>query len=281
MPDSKPKLGWFELTGCAGCGLSVLNMEDDLLDLLDNVDLREFQMATSLRKAHEDGVDVAFVEGSVCTEDNLEELKEVREMSDILVAIGTCATWGGVQGLGNDMSREELFEGVYDLDADTDRPDFFQSKKPAPHRKYVEVDYELPGCPPNKEDIKQLLMDLARDVIPVEENRTVCRDCKLNGYECVLAKRDLPCLGPITVAGCDAPCLRDHIPCFGCRGPVPDEEVIDDNARRERELLKEKGYDDEFIESRMREFAAYYYEEGGVEDMKQRPMASDDNVEEE
>ena len=96
----KPVVAFFGLTCCAGCQLEILNLEDDLLDVLGHINLVQFRMGSSA--THPGPYDVCFVEGSVTNEAELTRLKELREKSKILVAMGSCATTGGVNAIRND-----------------------------------------------------------------------------------------------------------------------------------------------------------------------------------
>ena len=104
---SKPRVGIFGLTGCAGDQLQILNCEDRLLELARDLDIVDWVMVKS-DNDHACTLDIAFVEGVVATERDLECLKEVRERSQTLVAIGTCAVWGGLPAMRNALSREAL-----------------------------------------------------------------------------------------------------------------------------------------------------------------------------
>ena len=107
----KPKVGIFGLTGCAGDQLQILNCEDHLLLVASQVDIVDWVMAKS-DNDHQCALEVDFVEGVVATERDLETIKRVRERSKFLVAIGTCAVWGGLPAMQNDIPREKLQEAV-------------------------------------------------------------------------------------------------------------------------------------------------------------------------
>src|SRR5208283_416077 len=95
---SKPKVGIFGLTGCAGDQLVILNCEDQLLDLVALVDIRDFLMASSENQT-DCQLDIALVEGAVCTKRDAARLLAIRKRSKFLVALGTCAVWGGVPAM--------------------------------------------------------------------------------------------------------------------------------------------------------------------------------------
>ncbi|MFW9924823.1 MAG: hypothetical protein ACFFDW_16195, partial [Candidatus Thorarchaeota archaeon] len=108
----KPKIGIYALTSCYGCQLSIA-MVSKLLDIVSVVNIKSYYMVSSNSSIHEK-VDIAFVEGSVSTEQDLEELKEIRKNAKILVAIGACAINGGVQSWAKEnMDYEKMYSEVY------------------------------------------------------------------------------------------------------------------------------------------------------------------------
>jgi len=242
---SKPKVGIFGLTGCAGDELAILNLEDELLDLAAAVDIIDFPMAMS-GNDQEAPLDVAFVEGSVVTSHDVKTLKKIRERASLLVAIGTCAVWGGVPALANEISREELKRKVYG-EAGKD----FDSIPAQPLSSFVRVDFNIPGCPMEKNQFLKAVASLLHGDLPLLPTYAVCTECKMKENICLLKEKDQLCLGPITVAGCEALCPSHGIPCQGCRGPL--EEA---NIASEAKLFREKGYTVEDIQKRLRAFAA-------------------------
>jgi sulfhydrogenase subunit delta len=244
---AKPKIGIYGLTGCGGDQLMILNL-DELLELLSHVEIVEFQEASSTRESKE--VDIALVEGSVSTKLDLERLKGIRNRSRILIAIGDCAIGGCVQAMRNqEMTIKEKMEKVYGKEKD-----FFDVLEPYGLSKYVKVDLELQGCPIEITEIRQFFLSLLHGDMPIIKDYPVCVECKLNEYQCLLVDRGMPCLGPVIAAGCNARCPGLGIDCVGCRGPIPDET----NAAEELRTLKEKGYDEKYIQNRLRFFGANF-----------------------
>lgn len=237
------KLGVFELTDCGGCALNMLFLYDKLFDLLEFYEIKEFHMASSFKE--HDHFDVTIVTGTVSSQRDLEVLKHARNYSTYLIALGTCATHGSVQGAVEGKIREKL-EKVYGTRANP-----MKALDSKPVVEYVAVDFALPGCPYDKMELYQLLIDLAKGIEPVKKDYPVCIECKLNEYECVLIKKELPCLGPITLGGCNAVCIRSKLGCIGCRGPLPKEA----NSTSEFEILKGLGYDEEYIRKKFKTFA--------------------------
>ncbi len=213
MTDAKkPKVGIFGFTGCAGCQLNILNLEDHLLDIIALVDITTWVMA---KAENSDGPwDIAFVEGSIAKSTDVERLKKIRKNSKILVAIGACATHGGLPAMRNLRDMEEMKETVYG--DDLDYLDVIEIK-PVSH--YVEVDAELPGCPMDKNEFVEAVKALAVGKTPQVPNYSICYECRIKENACLL-KEGKFCMGPVTQAGCDALCPSYGTPCEGCRGPV-------------------------------------------------------------
>jgi coenzyme F420-reducing hydrogenase gamma subunit len=242
---SKPKVGIYGLTGCAGDQLAILNLEDELLEVAEAIQIIDFPMAMS-GNDEKSPLDIAFVEGSVVNSHDRDYLKKIRQRASLLVAIGTCAVWGGVPALANEIPREELKQKVYGPVGKA-----FDSIPAQPLSSFVKVDYSIPGCPMEKRQFLQGVASLLHGDLPLLPTYAVCMECKRKENICLLQHRNQLCLGPITVAGCDALCPSHAIPCQGCRGPV--EEA---NVASEVNLFREKGYTVEDIRKRLRAFAA-------------------------
>ncbi len=244
----KPKVGFYELTGCAGEMLHILNMEDILIDVFSKIDLVEFRIASSVKRPER--VDIAFVEGSVTTEENLEALKSIREKSDVLVAIGDCAVWGGIQASTTGEDWKTLMKEVYGVEENYFR--FLGEHKSL--SECVKVDYELPGCPIEQDEFVRLFIELLEGIEPKIKDYPVCVECKIREIPCLIVEKREPCLGPISVGGCKARCPYYGTPCIGCRGPVREEA----NVAGEISTLVEKGWRKEDIVKRMELFAKRY-----------------------
>ncbi|MHB0886137.1 MAG: NADH-quinone oxidoreductase subunit B family protein [Bacillota bacterium] len=240
---AKPKVGIFGLTSCAGDQLVVVNLEDELLDVVGAIDLRSFIMAAS--NPVEDEFDVALVEGSVVTAEDEERLREIRAKSKLLVAIGTCAVWGGIPGALNDLGRNALYRIVYGTDED-----LFKASVARPLKAVVPVDFTLPGCPIEKHQLLEALASLLHGDLPIAHSAPVCLDCRFNENLCLLKAKGQLCLGPVTAGGCRARCPSHGLPCEGCHGPV--EEA---NFASEVAILQEKGFSRERIARAIRNFA--------------------------
>lgn len=246
---SKPKIGIFGLTSCAGDQLAILNCEDELLDIVGAVDIKSFIMAQSELKAVQDQMedsrfDLALVEGAVVTDEDEKMLKKIRDNTKLLIAIGTCAAWGGIPASRNDLEREELYQIVYGR-----RDDLFGCDKPRPLRDFVQVDFSLLGCPIEKEEILRAFSSLLHEDVPVLPTFPVCFECKLNENLCIFKEKDDLCHGSVTLAGCGARCPSHGVPCRGCRGPVDEA-----NIPSVYHLMKEKGYPVADVERALRTF---------------------------
>ena len=244
MNQEKLKIGIYELTGCAGDALLILDCEKELVDIFNAADIQSFLMAKSDNIDGE--LDVALVEGSVTTEREIEELKDIRKRAKVVVAIGLCATVGGLQARFVDQKEwRDNFKKVYgDVEMTHTQP--VQSK---PIDAYIEVDYYLPGCPIGKEQFLNFFTRLLRGNPPEKSQNPVCVTCKYNENECLL-KKGILCLGPVTADGCGSVCINHNLPCVGCWGPL---EVA--NRTSEFYLLQEKGYDVEEIKKKMANYS--------------------------
>jgi coenzyme F420-reducing hydrogenase gamma subunit len=240
----KPSVGIYGLTGCAGDQLALLNCENELLDITGAVDLKFFPMAMS-GNDEDSPLDIAFVEGAVVQPEDEQMLRKLRDRARLLVALGTCAAWGGVQAMKNEIPREELKQKVYGPLGER-----FETIAAQPLRHFVNVDLAISGCPVEKHQLLQAVASLLRGDLPRLPNYSVCTECKMAENPCVLIESGQLCLGPITVAGCNARCPSHNQPCMGCRGPV--EEA---NISSEIKVLREKGFTWADIQNGLRTFA--------------------------
>ncbi len=246
MEKKKVKVGIYEFTGCAGDALTIIHSEDKLVDFFNSAEIVTFLMAKSDNN-FDAKVDIALVEGSISTEKQIEELKKIRENAKLLVAIGSCACYGGPQaaryGTGDFEERLKMVYGDASFSSEIGKP--VESK---PLDDYVKVDFKVPGCPINAEQFFYVYTKLIHGIKPEIFKFPVCTECKWRENECLLLKDKL-CLGPITAAGCGARCPSNNLPCVGCWGPI--EEA---NISSEFKLLKEKGFSPEEIERKLRMF---------------------------
>jgi len=267
------KVNIISLTCCAGCVSSLLNAGDALLEIL----LGDFEIVYSptfvdLKEIPK--VDLAIVEGGVRTEDDEEFIREVRAKSGILVALGICATHGGITSLGNIFSLKKLLEKKYGLRDSSKLPELKDLMYPI--CTFVDIDYYIPGCPPMPFLIVHTLKSITSRKKPIRHESVVCTEChrkiipakldRLYGIyekkadpEICLVSQGFVCLGSLTREGCGAPCPRAGFTCFGCRGP-PDSmmyrsrdvyaflvKVISKRTGIPEEKVKEELYRNPFI----------------------------------
>jgi coenzyme F420-reducing hydrogenase gamma subunit len=159
--------------------------------------------------------DVSLVEGSITTAADAQRIKEIRAQSRVLVTIGACATAGGVQALRNFSDIEEFTSVVY---AKPEYIDTLATSTPA--SAHVTVDYQLQGCPIDRGQLLDTLAALLAGRKPRLPAKTVCTECKNRGVTCIVVAEGIPCLGPVTHAGCGALCPSFHRGCYGCFGPA-------------------------------------------------------------
>lgn len=215
MTLQKPRLGVFKFSSCDGCQLSILDLEDELLSLVDRVEICKFLEASSDVK--EGPYDLALVEGSVSAPDEVERIKKIREESKVLVAIGACATAGGLQALRNWNSLDLFQAEVYP------HPEFLKSlDKALPISDFVPVDFELRGCPISKAQLLELFASVLNGSLPRLPGNAVCFECKRKVNTCVVVAGGILCLGPVTKDGCGAICPSYGRGCYGCFGPSND-----------------------------------------------------------
>lgn len=213
MAQDRPSVAVFKFSSCDGCQLSLLNMEDELLDLAEAVDIAFFLEAS--RSARPGPYDIALVEGSVTTEHEAGRIEEIRRRTTTLIALGTCSTAGGIQALRNFADADSLAAAVYP------HPEFLQFLKTSkPISEYVRTDLELWGCPVNKDQVIEAIVALLNRRRPNLPVHTVCMDCKRQGTSCVMVDSGALCLGPTTRAGCGALCPAMRRGCYGCFGPA-------------------------------------------------------------
>lgn len=211
--NGKPKLAVHKFASCDGCQLSLLNLEDELVTLAGAVDIAYFVEARS--RLVPGPYDVALVEGSITTPEDEERIRKVRADAKYLIAIGACATAGGIQALRNSADVTEYTRVVYAS------PSYIHTLATStPISAHVQVDFELNGCPVNKAQLLDVLQALLQGRQPRLPAHAVCMECKRNGTVCLAVARGIACLGPITHAGCGALCPSFNRGCFGCYGPM-------------------------------------------------------------
>jgi len=274
----KPKLKMAVYWGaaCGGCCVSVLDVHEKLFDVVAAADLVFWPIALDTKykdvEAMEDGeIDITLYNGAVRNSENEHIAKLLRQKSKILVAYGSCAHLGGIPGLANFWNREAIFKRVYEENESTENPDKIF---PVPEYKVPEgtlelpefyndvrslnqvtdVDYYLPGCPPQTERLVEVFMAIVTGAeLPPKGSvvgaliKTQCDECDRKKSENKVIKRfyrpteiqddgescfleqGIICMGPATRGGCGYRCIKGNAPCRGCYGPPPD--VTDPGAK--------------------------------------------------
>lgn len=208
----KPTLAVWKFASCDGCQLSLLDCEDELLEIAGEVKIAYFPEAT--RAVMKGPYDISLVEGSITTSHDAERIHSIRRRSKLLITIGACATAGGIQALRNFADIGEMIPLVYA------HPEYIDTLRVStPISYHVPVDYELHGCPINKHQLVELLSAYLNDREPRIPPYSVCAECKRRGTICVMVAGGQPCLGPVTHAGCGALCPAYARGCYGCYGP--------------------------------------------------------------
>ena len=254
------------LSSCSGCEIAILNIGEALVPIItEHLEIVHAPVIMDHKyygQCGDEGANldipaaaVGIVSGGVSNAEHLEVLREMRKKCQVLIALGTCATQGGIPALMNGQDARQSFAEIYQT-ASTDpgagRPD--DGLPELLERTYaldekVKIDLQLPGCPPNPEHIAEVIMSLLEDREPVLPTKSVCDTCPthregkgtvstvrrfvenvqfdpgkpISEMRCLLEQGFL-CLGPVTAAGCakrGAPsCIEARVPCRGCFGSV-------------------------------------------------------------
>ena len=300
----KHKLALYWAASCGGCDIAVLAIDEKILEVAKAFDIVLWPVAVDAKvrdveKLPDKAIDVCLFNGSIRNSEQEYMAQLLRRKSKILVAFGSCAHEGCIPGLANLNSRDEIFEYVYKKSPSVDNP---QGVLPQPEVQVAEgilhipvfydtvktldqtvpVDYYVPGCPPEAENIwaivQAVVAGLGGAPLPpagtvLGKETTVCDECartraekKITAFkrtwevipnetDCLL-DQGLVCCGIATRAGCGALCPKVNSPCIGCHGPnagVDDfgarmitalSSVIDSNDPQEIERIINEGIPD-------------------------------------
>ncbi|MFZ5587940.1 MAG: methyl viologen-reducing hydrogenase [Thermodesulfobacteriota bacterium] len=257
------------LGSCSGCEIAILNLGETLLGLLPELNFVHIPVLIDHKYYGQTGqgdlhhldipaADVGIISGNIRTAEHLEVAETMRRQCGVVIALGTCATHGGIPSLINQFSDADLMERYYRGSETTDPaadPDDPALPRMLP-RTYaldekVKVDLALPGCPPHPDHIAEAILALLAGRAPNLPSKSVCDTCPtrregkgavkqvrrflqnahydpekpLGEMRCLL-EQGLLCMGPVTRAGCagaagEAPrCVSARVPCRGCYGPV-------------------------------------------------------------
>lgn len=214
---NKPKVAFFDFACCEGCQLQVANLGEFLLDILDIIDVVEFREVMS--EKWDQDFDIAIVEGSITTPHAVERIKKIRERAKVLIAYGSCATIGGVNGMKNSFKLDDIRKYVYDKSAK-----FFPTEETKAVHQVVKVDYSVNGCPIYPQEFMKVIKSALQSLPYAVPDYPVCSECKLNENVCMY-ERGVTCLGPITRAGCNSWCINNGNICYGCRGMISNPAI--------------------------------------------------------
>jgi len=241
IESRRPRVGVFDFTGCEGCQLQLANKEETLAAFLGAIEVVAFREVSSTA---DEPYDIALIDGAITRQDEVERIKRIRQQATTLVALGSCACFGGVNRMKNAYDLDEANREVYG-----DSP-----KDTLPTRavkEVVAVDLEIPGCPVSKAEVERIIQHVIWDVPYHFPSYPVCLECKQRYTVCAFERGQL-CLGPITRAGCNAPCPAAGLGCWGCRGPAADPNYEEFFA-----MAKERGFTEQEIEERLGFFGGF------------------------
>ncbi|MFH1268554.1 MAG: oxidoreductase [Planctomycetota bacterium] len=296
----KGKLALYWAASCGGCEIAVLAINEKILDVAAAFDIVLWPVAVDAKvrdveKMPDGSIDVCLFNGGIRTSEQEYMAHLLRKKSKVLVAFGSCAHEGCIPGLANMNNREEIFNTAYRDTPSTVNPEgtrpqretqvpegtlhlpmFYDTLKTLDQT--VPVDYYLPGCPPEADNIWAAIVAILEGKLPepgsvIGAKTTVCDECERergekkikrfhrtweiipNADTCLL-EQGLLCCGIATRAGCGALCPQVNSPCIGCHGPnddVPDfgtrlmsalASVIDSNDLKEIDRIIEEGLPD-------------------------------------
>ncbi len=245
LGSRKPRLGFFKFTCCTGCGFELAYFQRSLEETLKSFEFIFFRLASS-SGAPEGPFDLALVEGAVTEPSQIIELKKIRERSKLLYAVGSCAITGGIPAIKNCSTELEIEKAAYQK-----RLYGIASTRPHIIGDYVKVDGHIRGCPPGERDLEEALASVLLGKAPEFIEYSVCMECKMGGNACVLVEEGLPCMGPVTNAGCGARCPAHHRACYSCFGLMAQANIAALKGK-----FKELGLNDEDVERRFTLFGA-------------------------
>ncbi len=205
----KPKIAIIGLTSCEGCQFVMLDCGRRFLNLLKNFEVEDFRLIKEGPEFAE-RYDICLVEGNPVTKGNINLLKEIRKRSDLLIVVGNCAALGGVWEIKNYRQKSKTIKQVYKT-LKVANPDIKEVDN------FVKVDFTIPGCPIDGDEFMEVVYQLLNKKFFRIPQNPVCNECQIKGYKCLLQKGEI-CLGPITLGGCKAICLKSKQACWGCRG---------------------------------------------------------------
>lgn len=277
---AKPKLALYWAASCGGCEIAVVDLEIKILDVADFFDIvfwpciMDFKYK-DMEALPDKDITVCLFNGAIRTSENEYMAKLLRAKSVVLVAFGSCAHEGCIPGLANFYDKNSIFDYVYNEspsveaaskgvfpqtkthmpEGEIEIPEFWNTVKPLD--QVVDVDYYIPGCPPQSFQILNAVgavIDILKNGKPLPPkgtflgagDKSCCDECPRERHEkkirrfyrpqeiitdpnlCLL-EQGIMCLGPATRSGCEALCVKANVGCRGCYGPPPN--VVDQGAK--------------------------------------------------
>ncbi len=208
--QTKPKIAIYDFTDCEGCEVKLISLREKLLLLEKKVEIVNWRL--SQEKFEPGPYDITIIEGTPITDYEVKLLKELRENSKILIALGACAALGGIPAIMPEKDRKMWYEKIYTSQYHPKGIDA------VPLSAYVQVDFVIHGCPVDEDEVVRIVEELLSGKIPHYRDYSVCFECKQAGNPCRITEEKKPCLGPITQGGCKAICVSGGSPCYGCFG---------------------------------------------------------------
>ncbi|MCX7942997.1 MAG: oxidoreductase [Deltaproteobacteria bacterium] len=272
---SKPKLAIYWAASCGGCDVSILDIHEHILDVDKNFELVLWPVAADFKYKdieimQDQEIFLTLFNGSIRNSENEHIAKLLRKKSKVLVAFGSCAHLGGIIGLANLYKKEDILDTVYNKSISTHNPDKIIPKTTVQVKEgeltlpkfynylrsldqVVDVDYYIPGCPPNPEQVVSIVKHvIEKKPLPPKGSvlgageKSQCEECKrkknikkireikriatsIPDPETCLLEQGFLCIGPATRSGCGVACVNAGVPCRGCYGPPPN--VMDQGAK--------------------------------------------------
>jgi F420-non-reducing hydrogenase small subunit len=254
------------LNACSGCEIAIVDMGERLLTVLDLVEFVHIPVLMDHKYYGQNGdsshleipdADVGIISGGIRNEEHLEVACEMRKKCSAIIALGTCATHGGIPAMANSFQNKEILDRYYTTET-TDPmdkipcegiPKLLETSYALDEK--INVDIYLPGCPPHSDQIFGALTAFLEGRSPELRDKSVCDTCPtiregkgelkqlrrflsaphedgpgepLDKMRCIL-EQGMLCMGPVTKAGCGGDsvvprCISARVPCRGCYGPV-------------------------------------------------------------
>ncbi|MDI6702106.1 F420-non-reducing hydrogenase subunit MvhG [Methanothermobacter wolfeii] len=287
----KAKIGTMWLGGCSGCHLSIADLHEALIDVME---LADFEFSPVLMDTKYDEIpelDVVIIEGGIVNDENREFAEELREKAKFVISYGTCAVYGGIPGLRNLWDKDEVIEEAYINSITTPNEEGVIPSEEVPHLEgrvkplgeVIDVDFEVPGCPPRSDVVAEVVLALLKGEEVELPQTNLCEVCPREkppeGLAMDFIKRQfevgkpeddlclipqgLICMGPATVSICGAECPSIAIPCRGCYGPTA--RVEDQGAKMisaiasDYKVEEDKTVDPEEVAEQLDDIAGTFY----------------------